>query len=446
VENQPKARGLRTWSGALFCFATLLLVCLEMKMFAVSSPPLSAESGPTSSARSLASPNSVIEILQRLLQDHQRLRELSVERSSLQAEIEKLQADIDDLAARVQATPAVIPTGEGSPRRDSLEKKLASVQSRLTTSNQKLSKVEDEMEELGGERNSMLLALVRRIVFFLIFASLIWILARLFKRIPGRIVKQEQDRFYINKLITYSGRLVVTIIFLYTVFGELGSFSAVLGLTGAGIAIALQDVIVSFVAWFFIIGRRGLSIGDRIEVSSVRGDVVDIGVLRIVVQEVGNWVSNDVPTGRRVFVPNSFVFKNYFFNYTKPQPFINDEIELTFTFETDWQDAVDLVLARARNVMNEFFNEEQGEEELVPQDESFTHWGAGVSPSMPAVYTRIAASGVELRLVYYTRVRERNKMRDAMNRAILKALAEHPRLSLAYPTSRAIPTPPGVKP
>ncbi|MBZ5551504.1 MAG: mechanosensitive ion channel [Acidobacteriia bacterium] len=424
----------------------LLLVSFEMKGFAASSTPLSTESNPAHNTGSVASSNSVVEILQRILQDQQRLRELRPGRSILQTEIETLQSDVDDLTARVQATPAVIPTGESNPRRDSLEKKLASAQSRLSTSTQKMSKVEDAMEELSSERNSMLLALGRRIVFFLIFAFLIWILARLLKRIPGRIVKEEQDRFYIHKLITYSGRLLVTIIFLYTIFGELGSFSAFLGLTGAGVAIALQDVIVSFVAWFFIIGRRGLTIGDRIEVSGVRGDVIDIGVLRIVVQEVGNWISNDVPTGRRVFVPNSFVFKNYFFNYTKPQPFINDELKLTFTFETDWQQAVDLVRATARNVMNEFFDGEPGGKELVPQDESFTHWGTGVNPAMPAVYTRIAESGVEVRIVYYTRVRERNKMRDAMNRAILKALSAHPGLTLAYPTSRAISTPSGVKP
>ncbi|MBZ5535082.1 MAG: mechanosensitive ion channel [Acidobacteriia bacterium] len=446
MKIQPKARGQRSWSGALLCFATMLLVCFEIKGFAVDSPPLSADGNPSSSTAVVASSNSIVEILQRLLQVHQRFRELRLERSTLQAEIEKLQAETDDLTARVQGTPAVTPKGESNPKRESLERKLTSVQTRISASNQKLSKVEDAMEELGGERNSMLLALVRRIFFFLIFAFLIWILARLLRRIPGRIVKEEQDRFYINKLITYTGRLVVTIIFLYTIFGEFGSFSALLGLTGAGVAIALQDVIVSFVAWFFIIGRRGLTIGDRIEVSGVRGDVVDIGVLRIVVHEVGNWISNDVPTGRRVFIPNSFVFKNYFFNYTKPQPFVNDELKLTFTFETDWQEAVDQVLATARNVMNEFFRGEQEGTELIPQDESFTHWANDVNPSMPAVYTGIAESGVEVRLVYYTRVRERNKMRDAMNRAILKALAEHPGLTLAYPTSRAIPTPPGVKP
>jgi small-conductance mechanosensitive channel len=445
VKIQPKARGLHTSSAALW-LVTLLLVCLDMKGFAVASPPLSTESSPANSTGSVASSNSVVEILQRILQDHQRLRELGSERSSFQSEIEKLQLESDDLTARVQATPALTPTGEGNPKRGSLEKTLTSVQSRLSASNQKLSKVEDEMEERSGERNALLIALARRIVFFLIFAVLIWILARLLRRIPERIVKEEQDRFYINKLITYSGRLVMAVIFLYTIFGELGSFSAILGLTGAGIAIALQDVIVSFVAWFFIIGRRGLSIGDRIEVSGVRGDVVDIGVLRIVVQEIGNWISNDVPTGRRVFIPNSFVFKNYFFNYTKPQPFINDEIRLTFTFETDWEPAVELMQGTARGVLNEFFGGDPDGKELIPQDESLTHWGTGVNSSIPAVYTRIAESGVEVRLVYFTRVRERNKMRDAMNRAILKALAGRPELAIAYPTSRAIPTPPGVKP
>ncbi|MFI5173545.1 MAG: mechanosensitive ion channel domain-containing protein [Terriglobia bacterium] len=440
-----KARVWRIRYGALLCYG-LLSFSLQLNGLSFTSTPLSAESSVRRGGDSSTAPNSVVEMLQHLWQDQQRLVKLRQERSSLESEIEKLQAEVDDLTTRIQATPAVSKTGEENPRRGQLEKNLASAQSRLHDSSKRLTQAEDDIEEVGAQRNSILLALARRILLFLIFAFTIWILTRLLRRIPERIVTQDQDRFYIHKLITYSSRLIITIIFLYTIFGDLGSFSSFLGLTGVGIAIALQDVIVSFVAWFFIIGRRGLSIGDRIEVSGVRGDVVDIGVLRVVVQEVGNWISNEVPTGRRVFIPNSFVFKNYFFNYTKPQPFINDEIRLTFTFETDWESAVELIRATARNVMNEFFSGGQGVQELIPQDESFKHWGTGVSPSMPAVYTRIAESGIEVRLVYFTRVHERNKMRDAMNRAILKALAGHPELAIAYPTSRAISTPPRVKP
>lgn len=423
----------------------LLLLLQTALAFSATQSPLAGEANSDRNSKSFAAPNSAVELVQRFYQEHRRLQFQREERAKLEADLEKTQSEADDLVLRVQSTPQTTKTGEENVKRQQVERRLATVQSRLNTMNQRLNRIDGQIEDAQTTRNSLLMALLRRLLTFLVVALVIWLLARLLRRIPQRVVKEEQDRFYIDNLITYVIRLVVVILFLYTIFGELGSFSAFLGLTGAGIAIALQDVIVSFVAWFFIIGRRGLSIGDRIEVSGVRGDVVDIGVLRIVLQEAGNWLTNDVPTGRRVFIPNSFVFKNYFFNYTKPQPFINDEIKLTFTFESKWEQAVALVEESARKVMKEMFPGE-GSPELLPQNESFTHWGTGLNPGMPETFTRIAENGVEVRLVYFTRVRERNKMRDALHRAILKSLADQKEISLAYPTSRAISTPPGVKP
>jgi small-conductance mechanosensitive channel len=402
----------------------------------------SEHAGRTSGAAS----NSAIEMFQNLLQGHQQVRELRAERETLHTKIKQAEGELEDLGARLQSTPATLPGGESNPKRGLLEKRVESAQSRLNSLNQKLSRVEEKIDDQTASRNAQAMALVHRIFSFLIIAFAIWVLARILRRIPARIVKEEQDRFYINKVITYSGRLVVVLIFLYTIFGEFASLSPFLGLTGAGIAIALQDVIVSFIAWFFIIGRRGLSIGDRIEVSNVRGDVIDIGVLRIVVREVGNWLSNEVPTGRRVFIPNSFVFKNYFFNHSRPQPFINDEIKMLFTFESNWEKALDLVRETARKALEEFFKQGDKEGELIPQDELFTRWGRGVEADMPKVFTRIAECGVEIRLIYVTRVRDRNRLRDILNRAILKGLAGQSDITLAYPTSRAISTPPGVKP
>lgn len=420
-----------------------LLVWPNLEWAASAPNAITGESSSGQGNKSTAPPTSIIELLQRLLQEHEELRDVRSERAGLAGDLSQAQAEYDDVSARLQSTPATLKSGEPNSKREPLDRRAAVLQSKLNIGNAKLSRLDDRIDDLSSGRNATAMALLRRLVIFLIVAFVVWILARLLMRIPERVVKQEQDRFYIKKLIRYSGRLIVILVFLYTVFGELGSFSAFLGLTGAGIAIALQDVIVSFVAWFFIIGRRGLSIGDRIEVSNVKGDVVDIGVLRIVIQEVGNWLSNDVPTGRRVFIPNSFVFKNYYFNYTKPQPFINDEIKLTFTYESDWEKAAHLVKETAQQVMRDSIG---GKEQLVPQDDTFSHWGVGMDESFPEVFTRIADSGVEVRLVYFTGVRDRNKMRDAMNRAVLKAVRNLPDLSLAYPTSRAISTPPGVKP
>jgi small-conductance mechanosensitive channel len=84
------------------------------------------------------------------------------------------------------------------------------------------------------------------------------------------------------------------------------------GLFGAGVVVALQDVIASF-AGFIAIGFSSLyRVGDRIQVSDTKGDVVDISVMRTTIMETGNWVSGDLYNGRIVRIPNSAVLRGWF--------------------------------------------------------------------------------------------------------------------------------------
>ena len=147
---------------------------------------------------------------------------------------------------------------------------------------------------------------------------------------------------------------MIVVIILLNFVGDFGSISSVIGLAGAGLAIALQDPIVSLVGWFLIIGKAGITVGDRVEINNVKGDVIDIGLLRTVVLEVGNWVSAEQSTGRVVFFPNSFIFKNHFFNYSTGNSFIWDEIHITVTYESDWKRAKEIIENVAQPICKEF--------------------------------------------------------------------------------------------
>src|SRR5258707_15767020 len=89
---------------------------------------------------------------------------------------------------------------------------------------------------------------------------------------------------------------------------QLGSAVTFAGLLTAGIAVALQNVIVSVVAYFFLIGKYGIRVGDRVQIAGVNGEVVDIGLVRIHVMELGG-PGDAQPTGRIVALSNSIVFQ-----------------------------------------------------------------------------------------------------------------------------------------
>src|SRR5258708_1466406 len=123
-----------------------------------------------------------------------------------------------------------------------------------------------------------------------------------------------------------------------------------------------QSVSLSFlgkcVAGVFSIGfARMYTIGDRVQIGDIRGDVIDIGLLRTTLLETGNWVSKDMYNGRVVRIPNSTVLKGTVFNYSQGFRFVWDEIKTVFTTTSDCQLAREMLLRVAKESIGEYLVE-----------------------------------------------------------------------------------------
>jgi small-conductance mechanosensitive channel len=189
----------------------------------------------------------------------------------------------------------------------------------------------------------------------LLVGTLVTITAvRLLNRSLARMVKDSEARYRARKLSTFAGYAVVIVMVLTIYSGRLGGFTVVLGVAGAGIAFALQEVIASFAGWFAIAMSGFYRTGDRVELGGIKGDVIDIGVLRTTLMEVGEWVKGDLYTGRVVRIANSFVFKAPVFNYSGEFPFLWDEITLPVKYGTDWKRAQEILEAVAIEVVGEY--------------------------------------------------------------------------------------------
>jgi small-conductance mechanosensitive channel len=131
---------------------------------------------------------------------------------------------------------------------------------------------------------------------------------------------------------------LIIALFLTIVFSDrLGQLTVVFGVIGAGIAFALQEVIASFAGWVAIAVRDFYNPGDRVQLGGIMGDVIDIGILRTTVMEIGGWVRSDLYNGRIVRIANSFVFKEPVFNYSADFPFVWDEVTVPIKYGSDRQ-------------------------------------------------------------------------------------------------------------
>jgi small-conductance mechanosensitive channel len=288
------------------------------------------------------------------------------------------------------------------------------------------------------DRGQILIRISSRLGMILGLIAFILVIAHYLKKIPYKFTKEEKNVYYFRKLIGFCSSLLIFIIVLLNFISDFGSLSAMLGLAGAGLAIALQDPIVSLVGWFRIIGKYGISVGDRVEINNVKGDVVDIGLLRIAVLEVGNSANAEQSTGRMVFFPNSFIFKSHFFNYSTATPFIWDEIHLTVTLESNWLRAREIVEALARQVSAEMVEKARASQEQVSR-----RFHIDLGTLTPYVFVSIASNGVNLVLRYLTEIHRRHMTHDQICREILEAFVQEPNLYLVSPARiSAVPAPP----
>ena len=289
-------------------------------------------------------------------------------------------------------------------------------------------KIIDWLAIASEDRKESLYRVANRAAIVLMLIAVVLVISFYLKRLPYRFMQEGKNAFYFRKLISFCSALIIGGIILINFISDFGSISAVIGLAGAGLAIALQDPIVSLAGWFLIVGKFGISVGDRIEINQVKGDVIDIGLFRLAILEVGNWVGAEQSTGRVVFFPNSFILKNHYYNYSTGNSFIWDEIKVTLTSESDWKKAKQIVENIASRVSEEFIGEAKEK-----SDEIARRFHINLGTLTPIVYVSIGERGVDLLLRYLTAIRKRRITNDQISREILASFEGDSRLILAYP-------------
>ncbi len=131
------------------------------------------------------------------------------------------------------------------------------------------------------------------------------IIGAVVRRVTRRHMRDTERRhivLVIQRVVLWSTIVIVTAFAFASDWTSLATF---FGLLAAGVAVALQSVILSAVGYFVLVGRRGIRIGDRVQISGVTGDVTDIGWLQFQVKEID--VRTQQPTGNVVTFSNSFV-------------------------------------------------------------------------------------------------------------------------------------------
>jgi small-conductance mechanosensitive channel len=269
-------------------------------------------------------------------------------------------------------------------------------------------------------------------LFYTIFTILLFIVIRIVtSSIIRRNIKDEKRSYNLRKTFTY----VYSALLIYAIssvwLNGMQSVGTFLGLTSAGLAIALHDTIANLAGFIFIETRKPFRVGDRVEINGHQGDVIDIRLFQFSIVEVGNWVDADQSTGRIIHVPNNMVLKHPTANSHVGFEYIWNEVPILITFESDWK--------KAKQIMIDILQEKteslsQGAQNQIRRAARKYLIVAG--KLTPTVYTSVKDSGIMLTMRYLVNPRMRRGTEQKIWEEILDAFEKEDRIELAYPTIR----------
>ncbi len=244
-------------------------------------------------------------------------------------------------------------------------------------------------------------------------------------------VKDVKNKYYWGNAIRYTLFIFAFIIIVAIWLQEFQSVATFLGLLTAGLAVALKDPIVNLFAWIFILVRKPFTVGDRIQIGDHAGDIIDIRVFQLTLNEIGNWVDADQSTGRIIHIPNGKVFTETQANYTQGFSHLWNEIKVLVTFESDWE--------KAKSILENIISTHtahyttSAKKNLMEASKKFMIFYNTLSPN---IYTSVKDSGVLLTIRYICEPRKRRATEHVIWEDILKAFDQHEDIQFAYPTQR----------
>jgi small-conductance mechanosensitive channel len=164
-------------------------------------------------------------------------------------------------------------------------------------------------QSIYGESRAALEALVIHVVGIGIALAVVLLFSQVWRRLTLRYVHDPRRRRQILVLRRFVVGFLIGVVIILGFVSEFSSLATFAGFVTAGIAVGLQTVLLSMAAYFFVIGRYGIRVGDRISISGVTGDVIDIGLVRLYMMELAGPAVDLYPTGRIVVFSNSVLFQ-----------------------------------------------------------------------------------------------------------------------------------------
>ena len=209
---------------------------------------------------------------------------------------------------------------------------------------------------VNSERSTIVHALLLRVISIAVALGIILGIGEAWRRLTTRYIQDVRRRrqlMLVRRMVIgfFSG--LVLIFGFVTQFSSLATFA---GFITAGIAVGLQTILLSVAAYFFIVGRYGVRVGDRITVANVTGDVVEVGLVRFYMMELTGTGTDSHPTGRIAVFANSVLFQTGtpLYKQIPGTDYAWHELTLKLKPGTNYQPATEIIRSAVESVYDSY--------------------------------------------------------------------------------------------
>jgi small-conductance mechanosensitive channel len=277
-------------------------------------------------------------------------------------------------------------------------------------------------EATNKQYREALEALGLRVLLFAGLLAAVFLIAHLWRRAAYRYVHEARRRsrlLLLQRIVLWA--LVVAIV-ASTFVTELGSLATFAGLITAGLAVAMQSVLVSIVGYFFLIGKYGIRVGDRVQVGTVTGEVIEMGLVRLHLMEL----SGDgpmAPTGRVVAFANSIIFQASGGLFKQIAGVNLAWHEVTFSLPTgaDYGALKDKLVEAVTRVIADYRDDIVRQTREIQKAASASETG----DPLPSVQLRFSASSVDAIVRYPVQLSHAAEIDERVSRELLNVISAH---------------------
>jgi small-conductance mechanosensitive channel len=297
-----------------------------------------------------------------------------------------------------------------------------------------MNEIEKIVQEFKNLESSELLI---QIAQFVIWALFIIFLTWLVRKAIIKTVEDNAIRYRAKKIARFVSYALIFLLAIITFTGKVQYFTITIGLISAGLAFALQEVILSVAGWIAIFSSNIYKTGDRIEINNVKGDVIDISITKTTLMEIGEWVDSDNYSGRIVQVSNAYIFKGAVYNYSTNFPFVWDEINLPIRYGSDIHLANELILNTAKVTLANYAT--FAKEHWKKMVKNYLIENAQVEPTLTL---KLTDNWIEFNLRYVVDYKKRRITKDKLFKDIYSAIKKtNKKVTLASTTFEIVGIP-----